>query len=257
MLKHKLNFLSFIFLKDYCLGVNAVQQFMKDFNTANDNTTSEENNPRSQPRRLVDVSTKKLLPSVSWHQNVAAPKLSLNNAEGNSVHAQFDFLGKLKGWGFFPEVILDVGANRGDWAQTAYRAFSNQTHKSRVLCFEGSDNRKEDLMKLPFEFTIAVVGSKSEPIKFFDNPSANTGNSIFTEKTGFFDNVQPKTVMMWRLDDLIADKAVKEGKGAIYPQLLKIDVQGKNARELESQGISLSYPILQIVFGKQFMNTSL
>jgi FkbM family methyltransferase len=181
----------------------------------------------AENRRVLQEGTS--TPSTSsavWHFNASAPKLGLESSVKRSDNSQIAFMRRLKSWGFYPDVILDVGANRGEWAADADYAFSNDTHRVRILCIEASVDRKEHLMmQHPYEVTIAVVGSKSGPVQFYNNPRAHTGNSIFVEKSHHFADTKPMTVMMHRIDDLIAQKSTKDGK-PIHPKLIKVDIQG-------------------------------
>jgi FkbM family methyltransferase len=130
-------------------------------------------------------------------------------------------LENIKENGFSPAVIVDVGANVGDWSRTASSVFTS----SRILMFDGDPDNEPDLLH-----TVREIGSRSEyflsllgpgkkdAVTFYKPDTGTTGSSILPELTSFAK--ETITLPMNTLDSLTDGAALRA------PLLLKLDVQG-------------------------------
>jgi FkbM family methyltransferase len=166
------------------------------------------------------------LPAVQWRRGGGAPPYS-----APALHYK-GFFARLMRWGFFPRVILDVGANEGAWAQEVFTEILSQNQGlPTILCVEASPRREEALMRLGFDFVLSVVGPREGWTPFYDNEGwAHTGNSVLKERTGFFAGTRPTRVPMRTLDGLVEalqqQLQLRGGPATPPPSLLKLDVQG-------------------------------
>lgn len=55
------------------------------------------------------------------------------------------FFARIRDWGFAPHMILDVGANEGNWAREIWSYFGNIPGRANptVIMFEGSQHRRQ------------------------------------------------------------------------------------------------------------------
>lgn len=119
---------------------------------------------------------------------------------------------------FEPKSILDIGANTGGFYLDCVKEFPN----SYYHLIEGNDNCEEALKKiLNIDYTIALLSDSEKEVDFYTrtNEPNCTGNSIYREKTHYFDDneitiVKKKTQT---LENLFGDKQF---------DLIKLDVQG-------------------------------
>ena len=135
---------------------------------------------------------------------------------------------KLSKWGFAPTLILDVGANVGDWSKAAWRQWGGSTPAPTLLLVEGSPRRVDALASTGWPFLISVVGASTREVPFFDSPVAHTGNSVLKENGAWFKDVDATTTVQRTLDELVAGYVEDAGVGELPPPpwLLKMDVQG-------------------------------
>jgi FkbM family methyltransferase len=127
------------------------------------------------------------------------------------------FLKHLQSNGLVPNTMIDVGAFIGGWSRGARPIFPN----ARYLMIEGNeDNRERLAMSVSeignAEFVIALLGPEEKDEVTFHVHSK--GSSVLPELTSF--GMEPRTVPMKRLDDLVATRTLEE------PILLKLDAQG-------------------------------
>ena len=120
---------------------------------------------------------------------------------------------KLREEGFYPEKILDVGANIGQFFLTVKSTFP----KSQVLSIEGNPNCEELLSKNNPNYLISLLGSEKSITKFYINRNNDicTGGSIYKETTEFYEDCNVMEIEMNTLDQL----------GEKF-DFIKIDVQG-------------------------------
>ena len=123
-----------------------------------------------------------------------------------------------------PRVILDIGANTGEWTHSILRIFPN----ARVKLFEANPNCAADLRQRfsECEIFIGLLGNENKPdVLFYIDPynPKGTGCSIMKELTTQYKYATPVMLQMHSLDDLVADRA----------EIIKIDVQGAEKLVLE------------------------
>jgi len=125
---------------------------------------------------------------------------------------------------FIPTSILDIGANQGQFYREAKLVFPN----SYFFLVEGNQSCEEALKGLNVDYSISMLSDYVKEVDFFvrkDEPTC-TGNSIYREKTSFYDDDQIRIskVKTNRLADLFVDRIF---------DLIKIDVQGSEIDIIE------------------------
>jgi FkbM family methyltransferase len=125
---------------------------------------------------------------------------------------------------FKPNVIYDIGAHKGVWTKNCKTVFPDATYYQ----FEANTDQSEHLHDNP---TICLLGNEDEKtvVYYKDKKLGATGNSIFREKTTFFDDdvCEKETRTMKRLDTIIQEKSLP------FPDFIKLDVQGAELLILE------------------------
>ena len=160
---------------------------------------------------------------MRWQRGPPDPTLSSRPPQGLFLFS------RLRAWGFAPRLILDVGANRGEWASSARAEFADATPPPLLLALEGSPAFAQSLRGLGLSFAIALLGAVERTgVPFFDD--ASTGNSVLKERTIFFSLVDATPSDLHTLDGALAAWEAGEG-GSPNPLprsavLLKLDVQG-------------------------------
>ena len=131
---------------------------------------------------------------------------------------------------FYPYRILDIGANIGQFHQTAKAYFPD----SYVFAIEASEECEPFLQKITDQYFIGRLTKDDSVYKFYSrrNDPTATGNSIYKELTQFYsddqlDIIEKKGI---RLDDLFEDDSEFD--------LIKIDSQGSELDIIEG-GINL------------------
>lgn len=134
--------------------------------------------------------------------------------------------------GFNLTFAVDIGANRGLFTHL----LKEYNPDLKILAVEGNTGQAPHLTRAfqrysesgTVQFEIALLGKKTgEPVTFYvsHSPVAHTGNSIYREATGYFQDSHKKMVKESRqletLDDLLARK-----KYTTCPDFVKIDTQG-------------------------------
>tara|TARA_R100000750_G_C2335229_1_gene91824 strand:- start:366 stop:1046 length:681 start_codon:yes stop_codon:yes gene_type:complete len=129
--------------------------------------------------------------------------------------------------GVTPQVILDVGANKGQWFEECRKRF-----KCTIHLFEAdSDNFASIVDKInqsnnnygyiPSTLSIGLLGAKKvEEVPFYKAKIANnTGNSMYLENSKYFEDHDVVKLKMDTLDNVIGNTYAKI-------DLIKLDVQG-------------------------------
>lgn len=140
----------------------------------------------------------------------------------------------LKGKGFQPKVIYDVGAFVGGWTQDVRTIFSD----SQFYTFEANRIHEKSLKTVTGEdkVFIGVLGAENKPVTFYS--LGDTGDSIMKENTSYFmqnKNVDVSTRNMRMLDDVVADGEVP------LPDLVKLDLQGAELEVIKGGLTSITY----------------
>jgi FkbM family methyltransferase len=158
---------------------------------------------------------------------------------------------------FEPKSILDIGSNTGGFYLDCVKDFPD----SYYHLIEGNDNCEDALKSLNVDYTIALLSDTEKEVDFYTrtNEPICTGNSIYREKTHYFDDNEI-TIVKKRtqtLENLFSDKQF---------DLIKLDVQGseldimrgglnliKNAKGLILEVALMEYnenaPLMDEVYG--------
>jgi FkbM family methyltransferase len=118
---------------------------------------------------------------------------------------------------FVPNSILDIGANVGQF----YNEIKNIFPNSYYYLIEGSENCDPALQTLNVDYSICLLSDSEKEVNFYVRKSEPrcTGNSIYREKTSFYDDDQIviEKKQTKTLSNLLGEKTF---------DLIKIDVQG-------------------------------
>lgn len=135
----------------------------------------------------------------------------------------FKWAEKLRRFGFNPKNVLDIGANKGNFARQANVSWP----EAQFVCFDGSNLSTywTDLMDSPnAKMNVAILDSTEHDADWFENPEEkySTGNSLLKERTGFFREVQATKRRTKTLDGAVEELGFAPGSF----ELVKLDVQG-------------------------------
>ena len=126
-----------------------------------------------------------------------------------------------------PRVIVDVGANRGDWS----RGMRSLYPSSKLLLLEATEKHATSLSETINElgnakFEIAVLSEEAgTKVKFYQGN--DTGNSMFRENTRFYENDVPVDRITTTVDIEI-EKHIHSSFITSFEEIdyLKLDIQG-------------------------------
>jgi len=143
---------------------------------------------------------------------------------------QYQRLNLLVNLGFSPRTILDIGAYQGGWTKMAHQIFP----LAKIFMVEATPNN-ESLLKNVSEasgLAMALLGDKSKKSVIFyladpKETSISTGNSIYIEKTQYFNNRHFIRLPMITLDFLVEKRKLKN------VDFIKIDTQGSELNILK------------------------
>ena len=115
---------------------------------------------------------------------------------------------------FNPDSILDIGANTGQF----YSKISKYYPNSKYLLIEGNESCEEELKKLNVDYKIVLLSDTEKEVDFWIDPNNqnSTGNSIYKEKTNYFNNSSSTKYKTKTLDSIVEETY----------DLIKIDTQG-------------------------------
>jgi len=130
--------------------------------------------------------------------------------------------------GLNPEVIFDIGAAEGAWAQRASKIWPH----ARIVAFEPNESRvpalEETRAKLPnFSYQRCLLGSTISDVEYVDS----------RDQTSLYDRAAtgPKvTAPMLTLDSLLTGKVIPP------PSFMKLDVQGYELEILKGGQLALA-----------------
>jgi len=131
---------------------------------------------------------------------------------------------------FYPNTILDIGANVGQFHILCKQTFPN----SYIFSIEASTNCENYLKQITDQYLIAMLAKDNSEYDFFTTKysETGTGNSIYRELTSFYSDDQIKIIKQKgiKLDDLFTEDTEFD--------LVKIDTQGSELDIIEG-GIKL------------------
>ena len=130
------------------------------------------------------------------------------------------------------DVIYDVGAYKGGWANFIHRKYG----KAEIIMFEANAEFAGDLEKTGFRYFLGPLASSERELDFYS--IGGTGDSYYREKTTVYDDVAPKKIRSTTLDKLIADN------GLPLPDFIKIDTQGSEIDILKGADKALEHASL-------------
>jgi len=143
---------------------------------------------------------------------------------------QYQRLILLANLGFSPRTILDIGAYQGEWTKMAHQIFP----LAKIFMIEATPDN-ESLLRNVSEasgLSMTLLGDKSKKSVIFyladpKETSISTGNSIYIEKTQYFNNRHFIRLPMITLDFLVEKRKLKN------VDFIKIDTQGSELNILK------------------------
>ncbi|KAI2512749.1 methyltransferase [Fragilaria crotonensis] len=130
---------------------------------------------------------------------------------------------------FQPGVIVDVGANEGEWSQHAHSLWPGATLLMLEADSQHEKSLREGAEKIHGSVTIGVFSSKEgDTVDFY--AGGDTGNSMFKENSEHFTNDVPVRKTTLTIDGVVHRSGV--GKPV---DILKLDIQGLNYSPYKEQ----------------------
>jgi hypothetical protein len=131
----------------------------------------------------------------------------------------FDKILLLKQKGYCPDTILDIGAHHGNWTKVMKQIYND----SKYYLFEGIDYVELNQFENDTNVKVynVVLNDKIEQVNWYQ--MKNTGDSIFREKTHYFNNCEVITRETIDLNSHISKNNLFQESNHI---LIKIDCQG-------------------------------
>jgi FkbM family methyltransferase len=138
------------------------------------------------------------------------------------------FFTLLKGFGFAPKRIWDVGANRGDWTRAAIQYFP----EAEYTLLEPQDNLKNSIQDLidsghKIRWIHAGAGARPGRLPFYVVGPKNEGSTFLDLPRVAESTVQRIEVPVRTLNEVLATL------GSPVPEMLKIDAEGLDLQVLE------------------------
>ena len=135
----------------------------------------------------------------------------------SSVYIMFAKLKTLKEKGYTPNTIFDIGAHKGTWTDQCLQVYNDADyHLFEAIDYPELDKFRE-FQNIHVQKGMILNDIKSE-VDWFEQ--RNTGDSMFREKTRFFENPTVFRRTTTTLDDVLKDTEIT---GSVF---IKIDCQG-------------------------------
>ena len=131
----------------------------------------------------------------------------------------FDKLAILKNKGYFPDAILDIGSFHGHWTNSMLSIYSDCKYFLFEAINYGQLSRYNDNTNIK-TFNV-ILNNKIDDIDWYE--MQNTGDSMFREKTHFFENCNIIKRQTIDLNTHIRNTGILQDAKNI---LIKIDCQG-------------------------------
>ena len=125
-------------------------------------------------------------------------------------------LQKLKSFGFQPKSILDIGANKGKWTLEIKKKVFPDSDFTLIEAIEYKELEKLSMKYDNINFMNILLDEKEHEVTWYEK--RNTGDSLFRENTGYFDDCKELVKNTSTLDLTFNDSNLFE--------LIKIDCQG-------------------------------
>jgi FkbM family methyltransferase len=160
----------------------------------------------------------------------------------------FDKFRHLKGLGYEPDTIFDIGAHHGNWTLSMKSIYPT----SKYFLFEAIDypqlKQFERISSISVHTTL--LNDTAKEVEWFQ--MKNTGDSMFRERTFHFEHCQVLKRQSVDLDSYAAEKHMLEGAKNIF---IKIDCQGAEIPILKGASSLLPFTdfiLLEIPFFGQY-----
>ena len=122
--------------------------------------------------------------------------------------------------GYVPSVILDIGANKGDWTTSMKKIYPESTY----YLFEATNYIELERFKDDTNvhlYTNTILNNKIDEVEWYSISS--TGDSIYKENSLAYKNVDPTKRKTVDLDTIIQNDNILKNDNNIF---IKIDCQG-------------------------------
>jgi len=147
----------------------------------------------------------------------------------------------LKSFGFEPKNILDIGANKGKWTLEIKKKVFPKAEYTLIDAIDYDEAKKVSFKNKNINFINILLDELEHNVTWYEK--RNTGDSLFKENTGYFDDCKEIKRNTTTLDSVF--------KKSEFFELIKIDCQGaeipilKGGKRLVEQA---SVIILEIPF---------
>tara|TARA_B100000676_G_scaffold149888_1_gene148101 strand:- start:492 stop:1154 length:663 start_codon:yes stop_codon:yes gene_type:complete len=150
-------------------------------------------------------------------------------------------LQKLKSFGFEPKNILDIGANKGKWTLEIKKKVFSKAEFTLIEAIDYEELEKLSLKHDNINYKNILLDEIEHLVTWYEK--RNTGDSLFRENTGYFDDCKEIKRTTTTLDKVFQKNEVFE--------LIKIDCQGAEIPILKGGNILVqksSVIILEVPF---------
>jgi FkbM family methyltransferase len=125
-------------------------------------------------------------------------------------------LKKLKSFGFEPQHILDIGANKGKWTLEVMKKVFNESQYTLIEAINYTELKKLTTKYNNIIYKNLLLDEKENIVTWYEK--RNTGDSFFKENTGYFDDCKEIKRKTTTLDLSFSNNE--------FFDLVKIDCQG-------------------------------